>query len=246
MRKPRNSHKTVGYIVIPLFLERRAGETLDDALDRSEFSDVASVLNAMQEQDEDLVNVIRELQEAKGRGDVFDMRRLSDKVEVLGPTIDLSTLTANIFAEVVDSIGVSWDEWYGRLKAYKNREGHCRVPHAYKDNGRWLGGWVLAQRQRKNMLSEDRRCRLDNLGFVWDAIEAEWEEGFSYLTIYEKREGHCRVPQLTKKTDIGLVNGLAYNEGTKPLCSDARKQRLDELGFVWDAVEALWKDGLII
>jgi predicted helicase len=68
MRKPHSSNKEVGYVVIPLFLDRRSGETLDEALQRSEFEDVADVLNAMQEQDEDLVQIIRELREAKGRG----------------------------------------------------------------------------------------------------------------------------------------------------------------------------------
>src|SRR6516162_2974132 len=92
MRKPRGSDKTLGYIVVPLFLERKGEETLENALERSDFSDVADVLNALQEQDEDLIAIVRELQEAKGRGEVFDPRRLAEKVEVLGPTIDLSQL----------------------------------------------------------------------------------------------------------------------------------------------------------
>src|SRR5262249_7181816 len=115
MRKPRGLNKEVGYIVIPLFLDRRSGETLEEALERSEVDDVADVLNAMQEQDEDLVQIIRELQEAKGRGEIFDPQRLSEKVEVLGPSVELSALRSNICAEIVDEIGVSWDEWYGRL-----------------------------------------------------------------------------------------------------------------------------------
>jgi predicted helicase len=67
MRKPHGSNKEVGYVVIPLFLEREKGEMLEKALERSEFDEVADVLNAMQEQDVDLVQIIRELQEAKGR-----------------------------------------------------------------------------------------------------------------------------------------------------------------------------------
>src|SRR5262245_43709306 len=88
MRKPWGSNKEVGYVVIPLFLDRRSGETLEEALERSEFDDVADVLNAMQEQDEDLVQIIRELREAKGRGEIFDPQRLSEKIEVLGPSIE--------------------------------------------------------------------------------------------------------------------------------------------------------------
>src|SRR5438132_14185703 len=85
------------------------------ALERSEFDDVADVLNAMQEQDEDLVQIIRELQEAKGRGETFDPQRLMEKIEVLGPSIELSALRANICAEIVGVMGVSWHEMCGRL-----------------------------------------------------------------------------------------------------------------------------------
>ena len=60
MRKPPGSNKEVGYVVIPLFLNRKSGETLGEALERSEFDEVADVLNAMQEQDGDLVQIIRE------------------------------------------------------------------------------------------------------------------------------------------------------------------------------------------
>jgi superfamily II DNA or RNA helicase len=244
MRKPRGSDKTIGYIVVPLFLERRGDETLDQALERSEFSDVADVLNALQEQDEVLVDIIRDLQEAKGRGEVFDPRRLSDKIEVLGPTIDLSTLRSNIFAEIANKIGVSWDEMYGRLQAYKEREGHCRVPATHTENGFGLGAWVKWQRWRKDTLSEERRKRLDELGFVWDALEAYWEEGFSYLKAYKEREGHCCVPATHTENGFGLggwVNKQRWRKGAR--WSEQRRKRFDELGFVWDTLEAAWEEG---
>jgi hypothetical protein len=135
MRKPQGSDKSVGYVVIPLHIDSNSGENLKEALERTDFSDVADVLNAMREQDEELIDIIRELQEAKGHGEVLDPKRLSEKVEVNGPSIDLPTLRSNIFAEIVSELGVSWDEWYGRLKAFKEREGNCRVPARYEDGG---------------------------------------------------------------------------------------------------------------
>jgi predicted helicase len=45
MRKPPGLNKEVGYVVIPLFLDRKSNETLEEALARSEFDDVANVLN---------------------------------------------------------------------------------------------------------------------------------------------------------------------------------------------------------
>src|SRR5262249_37828218 len=152
--------------------------------------------NALQEQDEDLVQIIRELQEAKGRGERFDPRRLSEKVEVIGPPIDLSSLKSNIFAEILDKIGVSWDEWYGRLILYKEREGHCSVPKQYKTpDGDRLGQWVSVQRSLKDRMSDERRARLDALGFDWTPHDTDWETGFGYLKRYYQREGHYTVGQ---------------------------------------------------
>jgi predicted helicase len=245
MRKPRGSTKEVGYVVIPLFLDRKSGETLEEALERSEFDEVADVLNAMQEQDADLVQIIRELQEAKGRGEIFDPRRLSEKIQVLGPSIELSALRSNICAEIVDEIGASWDEWYGRLARYKDREGHCRAPQKHIENGSRLGQWVSIQRQRQNkgVLSEDRRQRLDKLGFVWDPFEADWEEGFGYLTTYKEREGHCSVPVTHNENGFRLGGWVRSQRRNKDMLSEERRQRLEELGFVWDARDSDWHEG---
>jgi predicted helicase len=206
MRKPPGSGKTIGYVVIPLFLERKMGETLEESLARSEFEDVALVLNAMQEQDEDLVQIIREMQEAKGRGEKFDPRRLADKVEVLGPSIDLLTLRANILAEIVDVIGVSWDEMFGRLMVFRNKTQHCRVPQNYRDTK--LVNWVLHQRvfARRGVLSASRKQQLGEVGFDWDPLDTFWEEGFCYLKVYKDREGHCLVP--AKHRESGFRLGL--------------------------------------
>ena len=70
MRKPRGSDKTLGYIVVPLFLERKGEETLENALERSDFSDVADVLNALQEQDDEMIEIVPELQERKPKVEV--------------------------------------------------------------------------------------------------------------------------------------------------------------------------------
>jgi predicted helicase len=242
MRKPQGSDKKVGYVLIPLFLERKSDETLEEALDRSNFDDVANVLNAMQEQDEDLVQIIRELQEAKGRGKIFNPRRLKDKIEVLGPSIDLSTLRSNIFVEIVDALGVTWDQWYGRLKAFKKREGHCRVSKDYEENGFHLGYWVANQRNHKDKMSDERRQRLDEIGFDWDPYATDWEQSFAYLKAFEKREGHCRVPSGHDENGFRLGQWVEDQRANNAL-SSVRHQRLDEIGFVWDPQDMSWDEG---
>jgi superfamily II DNA or RNA helicase len=243
MRKPPGSNKKVGYVVIPLFRDRRSGETLEEALERSEFDDVADVLNAMREQDEDLAQIIRELQEAKGRGEIFDPRRLSEKIEVLGPPIELSALRANICAEIVDAIGVSWDEMFGRLQLFRDMHEHCRVPATFNDKK--LAKWVLHQRNfaNKGTLSEFRRRRLEDIGFEWDPLETDWADGLRYLTIYKKREGHCRVLATHKENGFPLGQWVRTQRGNAETLSAPRRQQLDELGFVWDPLETDWAEG---
>lgn len=243
MRKPAGSEKNAGYIVVPLFLDALSDEPIADALARSDFSQVADVLNAMQEQDEDLIQTIRELQEDLGRGQVVDLRRLSEKVEVYGPAIELSALRLGIFAEVVDELGFSWDMWFGRLRAFKEREGHCLVPTQFIQSGYDLGSWAKMQRGARDKLSDDRRRRLDELGFVWDLFGAAWEEGFSHLKSFRQREGHCRVPQ--GQLEKGFRLGSWVSEQRKPnqSLSEDRKNRLDEIEFVWNPRDSSWNDG---
>jgi superfamily II DNA or RNA helicase len=245
MRKPKGSDKTIGYVVVPLCLERQKGETLEEALQRSEFDGIADVLNAMQEQDEDLVQIIREMQESKGRGDIFDPRRLSEKMEILGPSIELSALRSNIFAEIVDRIGVGWDEMFGRLLLFRDTHGHCRVPFIYKDKK--LGNWVNIQRAfaTKGILSAVRKQRLDDIGFDWDPHETDWEESFLDLRNYKDREGHCVVPYNHVENGFRLGSWVLRQRSRIDTLSDERRRRLNELGFMWDARQARWEEGYL-
>jgi Helicase associated domain len=126
-----------------------------------------------------------------------------------------------------------WEEGYAALKAFKTREGHCRVPQSHKENGFRLGQWVGVQRGNADKLSASRRQQLDELGFVWDPLETAWSEGFRYLTIYKEREGHCRVPRPHKENGFRLGQWVQVQRRNADSLSAPRRQQLDELGFVW-------------
>ena len=66
---------------------------------------IADVLNALQEHDDELVDIIREIKEQKGAGELFNPRRLQEKVEVIGPRVDLDRLTTSIDIEIAERIG---------------------------------------------------------------------------------------------------------------------------------------------
>jgi len=310
MRKSPN--KEVGYVLIPLFLEMAEEESVEEALERTGLDDIWNVLQAMQEQDEALVDVIRQMREDKGRTGGFNDARLREKVETLGPALMLETLQITISAACVDRLGVTWDERYGELKAYKEYFGHCRVPHGKNSKSelsewvntqrkarkagrlndvrlvrlndigfvwdpfqaKWqemyealldykrshgntnvpinylgnpeLAQWVSKQRtaRKKGKLGQDRIDKLNNLGFHWDQLEAQWEEMFSLLLQYKERFGHCHVPRDWKENkQLGIwvaTQRKAKKAGTSP--NDERIKRLNAIGFIWNTLDAKWEE----
>ncbi|MCX8512566.1 MAG: Helicase associated domain protein, partial [Chthoniobacteraceae bacterium] len=239
-------NKKLGYIVVPLFIEQQKNETEAQALARTGFEEVAMVLGAMLENDDDLVDVIRELQEAKGRGEQFNPRRLHEKIEVIGPAINLDELKRSIDVEIVNRLGMGWDHWFGLLQKFHARERHCRVEQQYHQDGLNLGAWVAKQRSRRNNLSPEQIQRLDQLGFIWNLLIVNrlgmgWDHWFGLLQRFHSREGHCRVAKTYKEGELKLGAWVSKQRSRRDTLSPKRIQRLEQLGFTWDTHDAAWE-----
>ena len=154
---------------------------------------------------------------------------------------------------VLDALGFDWDPletaFQGGLTALRQhieREGHARVPALHKEllDGRpySLGAWVNTRRidRKKGVLSEERIATLDALGFDWDPLETDFQEGLTALRQYVEREGHARVPQKHKECvdgtlfDLGSwVKNKRNRDRNKGVISKERITELDALGFWW-------------
>src|SRR5207249_939090 len=119
--------KTTGYVLVPLFVEQAKGETIEAALARTEFDEVWNVLQAMQEQDELLAEIIRQMRKERGRTKGFDDARFRERVELLGPQLSLKALREAITIACIEVLGDNWDERFGELTAFQQRFGHCIV-----------------------------------------------------------------------------------------------------------------------
>ncbi len=247
MRKSEKTGKQFGYVMVPLFVEQAANETIEEALKRTGFDDIWDLLGAMREQDDVLTDIIRQMREDKGRTGGYDESRFSERVEVLGPSVSLDTIRESITAECLESLGVSWDEWFGELLAFVEHEGHCQVPKRYQtSDGYQLGQWVVAQRGFQNDLLPERKKRLEAVpGWVWDVFAEQWELGFRYLAEFADREGHCRVPQRYRTTDgYRLGSWVSTQRAAKDGLSAERKKRLELVsGWVWDSIAEQWEIG---
>jgi hypothetical protein len=234
--------KTTGYVFLPLYVQEAVGESVEDAVDRTEFDEVWNVLQALQEQDEVLADIIREVREAQGRTGGFDDSRLRDKVQILGPAVSLDMLRAAITTRCIERLAAFWDYMFGKLAAFKERFGHCNVTVG---NDPQLGSWVEVQRglRRRGLLLTERGRRLDALGFEWDPRVALWEEVFARLVQFKQRLGHCNVPKdCVEDPQLGIWVDVQRQSRKRGRLSAERHHRLDALGFEWDPRVALWEE----
>ena len=129
------------------------------------------------------------------------------------------------------------------MQKFHKREGHCRVEQRHQEDGLKLGLWVSNQRSREDSLTPDQLKRLKSLIFSWDPHVELWEQNFTALQKFHKREGHCRVVRGHKEDRLNLGNWVKMQRTAKDtdMLSPERIVRLDQLGFSWDPHAELWE-----
>ena len=243
MRK--SGSKQVGYVLIPLYLEQKTGESLEEAVARANFEEVWDILQSLQEQDEVLAELIRDMAVAKGSGKGFDDSRFSDRIAFTGPVLALESIRQAVTTKVLDRLESSWAVNFGKLVKFKEKHGHCLVPAKYRKDIK-LGRWVSLQRTEKklNILPKNRESALDKIGFSWkaDLHEKSWDERYEDLKEFKKEHGHCNVP-LRDSNDSSLGTWVSNQRRLKKNreLSNERITLLNQIDFCWDTVDALWE-----
>ncbi|MBF0132031.1 MAG: Helicase associated domain protein [Magnetococcales bacterium] len=152
--------------------------------------------------------------------------------------------------ERLESLGFIWDvdvwEWelyFGKLVRFKSFANHAWITDPFPRDPE-LGAWAARQRmlRQKQSLDENRRIRLDEVGFVWDLAAAAWHQSFQQLVMFRRLYGHAQVEEGDARYPQLAVwsreqrNGRLRNQLTLD-----QIQKLDELGFVWDLEAAHWQ-----
>lgn len=242
MRKAPN--KEFGYVLVPLYLEVKKGETVDDAVQRGNFEEVWDVLSALQEQDEVLADIIQEMRQDKGRINGYNDARFREQVEILGPTISLQDLRRSITTSCIERLVDNWHERLGELIAYKTKHGDCNIPAKWPPNPA-LASWVGTQRgaYNKGKLASDKVVRLTEIGLDWDPLASAWEKSFYDLVTYKTKHGDCNVPQrFPEDPDLSQwVSVQRTNKSAGKMTKD-RENRLIALGFDWNRRLSAWEE----
>jgi hypothetical protein len=153
----------------------------------------------------------------------------------------------------------AWERKFEEMLAFKRRFGHCGVPARWPGN-RSLGRWVDHQRcwRRKGRLSQDRIDRLNEIGFSWSQrldLEAPagsyqehvrvrdqiWHHMFAHLVRFKDKHGHCNVPKSdSSQRRLHRWVQRQREDWRKGRIREARKRRLEELGFEWGTTNPSW------
>ncbi|MBI3880832.1 MAG: Helicase associated domain protein [Verrucomicrobia bacterium] len=244
MRLSPETGKQFGYVLVPLYVEKARGETIEQAVLRSNFDEVWKVLQGLKEQDDLLAQIIAEMRTERGRTGGFDDSRFRERVELLGPELSLETLRNTITAACLDAIGEQWFERYGQLVAYKQKHGSCDMPARWDENQK-LATWAVNQRvlQRDGVLEPEKVELLNRLAFKWNPHASNWRTYYLALLEYRKRFGNCRVPQSWNE-DRKLATWVS-TQRNKYLHGKVSRERiamLEKIGFEWTTGLASWDE----
>ena len=138
---------------------------------------------------------------------------------------------------------VEWEKAFLHLVNYKKEFGNCWVSVAAQYCDYKLGAWVSRQRSHSRRLTPQQIDRLDELGFIWNVLDFQWETGFNHLIAYKKEFGNCRVTLVGEYNGYKLRSWVGTQRSTKGKLTIEQVSRLDGLGFVWDAHGQAWEEG---
>ena len=133
-------------------------------------------------------------------------------IRITDPRIDISVINKDLLAvlqKVRENLrNRTWDDTYNLLVAFHKANGHCEVsknfitvdgvnPAKEDENGAVnLYRWCHTQRGKKEKLIEERRRKLELIGFSFEnQNDLAWERSYKLLVAFYKENGHCNVPK---------------------------------------------------
>lgn len=249
LRKAKHRNKEMGFIVVPIFHKDR--ETVDDAIEKSDYKNLIAVIRSLCDQDERLVSEINELawnKEQNKRNATFELTFSDEQTDrVLQFEQIKEKLKNSLFNQVIETLKDSWEIHYKEVEEYFKANGNSNIPARHKAiDGFGIGTWCVAQRVNfnKGLLSDSEIKKLKKLNFDFDPYKTLFEIDFLQLLKFRKTYGHVDVP--TMGNYLGRrVNKyrLYYRKGT---LNQEKIDRLNSIGFQFILKEIIsWDDKFI-
>ncbi len=248
LRKAKHRNKEWGFIVVPIFHKDR--ETLEDAIDKSDYRNLITVIRSLCDQDERLVSEINELaweKENKKRKPTIEVTFSDDQTDRVIQFEEIKEKLKNaLFNQVIETLKDSWEIHYKEVEEYFNANGDSNIPARYKTkDGFGLGNWCVSQRENFNegLLSDSEIKKLQGLNFDFDPWGNSFNKTFEELVKYKKLNGHTNVN--TTQSSLGRKINRIRAHYRKGILSSERIEKLNSIGFQFSFDDAKnWNERL--
>jgi hypothetical protein len=97
--------------------------------------------------------------------------------------------------------------------------------------------WVSNQREnnKKRKLSIEQVNRLNEIGFIWNVLDYQWEQMLAELTVFKNKNGHCNVPRrYSENPKLGVWVATQRKSKKGGQLSVERINKLESIGFTWE------------
>ena len=145
--------------------------------------------------------------------------------------------------KLLEDIGIIWDnkekQWNDNyIKCVEYKKIHGTINTISNDDKK-LRAWIGTQRHKfkKGELSKERINLLNELEIIWDEFEANWIEWYEIAKSYYNKFYSLQIPKkfVFNGFNIGEWISTQRSNYKKGKLSNDRKEKLDEIGMIWDA-----------
>ena len=139
-----------------------------------------------------------------------------------------------------------WDDVFTVVQQFYNKYGHIDVPPGLRTTrpdggqGALVGTWLANQRRRWRMgrTTKRQKEKLDAVGYIWDAEEAEWMAKYRLACWFRREHGHLAVTKVhvRENRDWAPLPGWLRKQATLRTArrlNDKRIDLLNRIGMPW-------------
>ncbi len=243
-QKPRQGK--LASLIVPVFLN--PGEDLETMRFSGAFKPLTRVLRALRAHDYRAVETIALPQH--GPGVPPDPSLIGEAppegAEGVDPRLILRFSTQRdpevvadyIRYNVIDVDREDWQRGHHALREYVDREGHALVPYGHiEETGAYPLGRFIAEQRRTyaaGLMNGQRAAKLEALGMIWDAPDAQWQANLAAAHAYYEDHGTLAAP----RTAVALekpVGQFLSNARRPGALTQARQDQLAAIDPDWNA-----------
>jgi len=132
------------------------------------------------------------------------------------------------------------------LEAYKKREGNLKVHFQHQESGFALGKTVLRYRSlyKQKKLVASQIEELEELGFIWDPAEYDWNTAYEAIVEYKEKTGKINPPRSLQINGIFIGKWIERQRSQFQKLTEIQKKKLTDIGFVEvSQYELAWNQG---